>query len=281
MNSNISNLVCPYCHEQIHYEENIIKCLSCDNEYPQKKGYLELLPGNKIGENDTDWQVRQEEMENWYRDLLKDRETARSVFKHDYSTFSKYFKELSGNILDLGGGIGIIRHYLSKENNYVVVDPSLDWINMDWKVLSDSYPCLNERLNYILGVGEYLMFEDNTFDVVLSLWSINHVNDPNKVFQEINRVLKSKGRLFIILEDMEPKWVDFFSKSFFKQFRIIRYLTLVKHKIIKNLSFKKWPIQADHIEINERDLQKWLKSQFHKSKREWKGRYLTYEFIKK
>ncbi len=40
---------------------------------------------------------------------------------------------------------------------------------------------------------ENLPFSANTFDVVISLWVLEHLSDPEKVFKEIARVLKPSG----------------------------------------------------------------------------------------
>jgi SAM-dependent methyltransferase len=42
----------------------------------------------------------------------------------------------------------------------------------------------------VLGVGEYLPFQDNVFDAVISIAVLEHVRDPFKCASEISRVLK-------------------------------------------------------------------------------------------
>jgi Methyltransferase domain len=48
----------------------------------------------------------------------------------------------------------------------------------------------------VVGVGEYLPFEDNSFDAVLSIAVLEHVRDPFKCAREIIRVLKPGGDLY-------------------------------------------------------------------------------------
>jgi ubiquinone/menaquinone biosynthesis C-methylase UbiE len=45
--------------------------------------------------------------------------------------------------------------------------------------------------------AHHLQFEDNTFDIVLSLETYEHVFNPHKVIREIFRVLKPSGRLIL------------------------------------------------------------------------------------
>jgi len=45
-------------------------------------------------------------------------------------------------------------------------------------------------------MGEQLPFKDS-FDIVTCWDVLEHVQDPERVLREINRVLKSQGRLFI------------------------------------------------------------------------------------
>jgi SAM-dependent methyltransferase len=55
---------------------------------------------------------------------------------------------------------------------------------------------LTEKMNFILAdASQQLPFPDASFDVIISIDSINHLKDRNKVFSEFLRVLKNGGRL--------------------------------------------------------------------------------------
>ncbi|QMU27447.1 class I SAM-dependent methyltransferase [Adhaeribacter radiodurans] len=277
-----TDLFCPICKGNILYKEDLIICHSCSTKFLQEtQEYINLLPQNAIIKEESKWEERQEDMELWYKNLITDTISAVSVFEHDYTPLKLYFAQLTGNILDLGGGVGVVRHYLSDKSNYIVVDPSADWLSSDWKLLSNAYPCLNTKPNFVMGVGEFLMFADNTFDSVLSLWSINHVSNPAKVFHEVQRVLKRGGRFFIVFEDMEPLWRDFLDKSLLKYFGLNGLTRMLKSKIRTALFNQKWPVQSDHIFITDKDIQQWSNSRFNQIQRKWIGTYLTYEFVKK
>jgi SAM-dependent methyltransferase len=56
----------------------------------------------------------------------------------------------------------------------------------------------------VLGVGEYLPFQDNVFDAVVSVAVLEHVHNPLKCASEISRVLKHGGELFCCLPFLQP-----------------------------------------------------------------------------
>ncbi len=56
----------------------------------------------------------------------------------------------------------------------------------------------------VLGVGEHLPFESNTFDAVFSIAVLEHVRDPFRCAAEIARVLKRGGRLYCCMPFLQP-----------------------------------------------------------------------------
>jgi len=87
-------------------------------------------------------------------------------------------------ILDAGCGNGnyIIDENRSKISWAVGVDVSQDFVSKNI--------CLDE---IIISNLEALPFESNKFDAVISLWVLEHLQNPTKVFAEIVRVLKPGG----------------------------------------------------------------------------------------
>lgn len=53
--------------------------------------------------------------------------------------------------------------------------------------------CLDE---IVFGNLEKLTFKNNSFDSVISLWVLEHLENPAKVFKEIHRVLRPNGLFF-------------------------------------------------------------------------------------
>lgn len=56
------------------------------------------------------------------------------------------------------------------------------------------------------GVGENIPFKRNTFDAVVSLYTIEHVQNVDKVIKESLRVLKSRGYIYMIIPNYGSFW---------------------------------------------------------------------------
>jgi len=90
-------------------------------------------------------------------------------------------KYMGGLILD--NGAGLRNKYLPNVVNFEIADlPTTD----------------------VLGVGEALPFKSNSFDAVFSLAVLEHVKDPFKCAQEIERVLKPGGKLYVAVPFLQP-----------------------------------------------------------------------------
>lgn len=90
-------------------------------------------------------------------------------------------KNPNGLILDCGSGLRGV--YYSNVYNYEIVD----YITTD-----------------IIGVGEVLPFEDETFDAVISIAVLEHVKDPFRCAAEIIRVLKKGATLLSCIPFLQP-----------------------------------------------------------------------------
>ncbi len=89
-------------------------------------------------------------------------------------------------VLDAGCGNG---NYIIDENRN-----NIKWaVGVDVSISATGKNiCLDEIIETSL---ENLPFPDNTFDCVLSLWVFEHLENPQKVLDEIHRVLKPGGLL--------------------------------------------------------------------------------------
>jgi len=111
---------------------------------------------------------------------------------------------LSGRILDIGGGHGFLRKFLSDGTEYICIDPWTDAQNHAYKLthnqkLYELFPFLHEPFCFIVGYGEKLPFADNTFDWVHIRSVLDHTADPACVLLESKRVLKPNGSLLLNL----------------------------------------------------------------------------------
>jgi ubiquinone/menaquinone biosynthesis C-methylase UbiE len=212
------------------------------------------------------WGQRQAFCENWYDSLSP--EQIQDVFISDYRPYVSTLQSLSGRVLDVGGGCGFAGHYLSQDvSQYLVVDPSLNWRAPKWRDF------LTRSCEFVVGVGELLPFRASSFDVVLSMWSLNHAQHPEQMCTEMIRVLKTGGKIVCILEESEPLWSDLlsFSTSFGD----------ISRAVIRKLLGRVRPVAEDHIFIPEHSLMNWFG--VHRCRcveREWRGGYLYFVFVK-
>lgn len=215
-------------------------------------------------------------MERSYEDLRRDPAEAARAFAYDYAPLAGYLGSLRGRVLDIGGGLGVTRHWLGPDVRYTLVEPSASWTASRWSALTATFPCLLQPPAQARAVGEELPFADRTFDAVLGLWVLNHAAAPERMVDEAARVLRAGGRLLIVLEDMEPTWRDLIGG---------RYPPGAPHAPSARLrklstTLRPWPLQEDHVRIRERALRRWLRGRFLGVRREWLGVYLGYEGVR-
>src|SRR5262245_52737238 len=93
------------------------------------------------------------------------------------------------NVLDLGCGRGGIAEVIWREVRLAAgIDP-------DFASLTSHRAA---GMPVVRGVGEKLPFTTESFDVVVSVWVLEHLADPLATFLEVRRVLKPGGH-FIFL----------------------------------------------------------------------------------
>ena len=93
------------------------------------------------------------------------------------------------SVLDLGAGTGVmseLAYRCNKEFNYVAVDPADGMLKYT-----------PEYVETHIATAEELPFEDNSFDAVLIGEALHHFSNPELAFEEVVRVLKKDGKLFI------------------------------------------------------------------------------------
>jgi ubiquinone/menaquinone biosynthesis C-methylase UbiE len=101
------------------------------------------------------------------------------------------------HLLDLGCGTGwAVRYAASLVNNqggFYGIDISPKMIE---KAKSNSSDCKN--VYFYQENAEQLHFDNDFFDFIICSNSFHHYFSPDKVLSEVYRVLKSKGRIYIL-----------------------------------------------------------------------------------
>lgn len=99
------------------------------------------------------------------------------------------------DVLEIGPGPGWIGIWMAQENptlNIIGLELSEDMIRVANKNKMEEN--VQDRVQYIKGNAENMdLFANNSFDVVFSNASLHHWVNPEKVFNEISRVLKPNG----------------------------------------------------------------------------------------
>ena len=108
----------------------------------------------------------------------------------------KHINHHNGRVLEVGVGTGLsLKHY----------DPHLEvtGIDVSTHMLAKARKKVRKKaLNHVTGIHEMdaraMEFPDNHFDVVVAMYLISVVPDPEKVIAEMARVCKSGGEVVIV-----------------------------------------------------------------------------------
>ena len=105
-------------------------------------------------------------------------------------------------ILDAGAGTGRLAVELAKRGAFVT---ALDISGEMLKVLAGK----SKYIELAVGDVEYMPFEKNAFDWVMSAFVIVHLKDPTRFFDEVYRVLKDGGKFLVTnINQKEPPEVE-------------------------------------------------------------------------
>lgn len=121
-------------------------------------------------------------------------------YKARKSQLTKWFDELSGselNVLDLGSATGGNTLHLSKMGHSVTSVEYSD-IGVAIQKTKGLFPIQADARN--------LPFSNNSFEVVICLDVLEHIEEDDLVIQEIHRVLKSGGRFLISVPEDPKMW---------------------------------------------------------------------------
>lgn len=105
---------------------------------------------------------------------------------------------LQGRVLDVGTGFGMLAITLAQKNPSVEViglDISVAMIEAGKRVVAEKD--LAPRISFETADARSMPFPDGYFDGVVSYGSLHHWSEPEMVFNEINRVRKPAGTIYI------------------------------------------------------------------------------------
>ncbi len=139
--------------------------------------------------------------------------------KYIHPTWENYLKDLPINkdskILDVGCGRGDIAIHLAKKAKLVIgIDYSKDGISIANKIREGLDKSIQKKTKFKIMDIKKIYFPNNYFDTVICIDVLEHLykTEAEKAMQEISRVLKKNGTLFVhtgpnkILYDIVYKW---------------------------------------------------------------------------
>jgi len=124
------------------------------------------------------------------------------------ANFAQYRQELladvEGEVLEIGFGTGLnLAYYPERIHKIVTVDANPGMLALAQKRIQASPVTVEQRLLS----GENLTMPDNSFDSVVSTWTLCSIANVAQALKEIYRVLKPGGRFFFVEHGLsnEPK----------------------------------------------------------------------------
>ena len=106
-----------------------------------------------------------------------------------------------GDVIELGFGSGLnLPHYSSAVRHLEAVEPS----DVAWRLSSHRRQDSPIDVDRTARDAQSLPFEDDSFDVAVSTWTMCSVPDIESALAELRRVLKPGGRLHFIEHGLAP-----------------------------------------------------------------------------
>jgi len=107
-----------------------------------------------------------------------------------------------GDVLEIGFGTGLnLPHYPPSVRKITTVDPNLGMNRLAQRRIKKSGIVVDQRLLS----GERLPFADNSFDCVVSTFTLCSIGDVHQALGEVHRVLKPGGRFLFLEHGLSPE----------------------------------------------------------------------------
>ncbi|MEM8537043.1 MAG: bifunctional 2-polyprenyl-6-hydroxyphenol methylase/3-demethylubiquinol 3-O-methyltransferase UbiG [Pseudomonadota bacterium] len=130
---------------------------------------------------------------NWWSDDIRWVRTLKNMVPGRLAWFDKAIDWTGKDVLDLGCAGGFMAEALDDRGATVTgIDPAAEAIAAAKSHAAQE----NRNIRYDVCVGEALPYDDQSFDAVVCVDVLEHVQDLNKVIKEIARVLRPGGILF-------------------------------------------------------------------------------------
>lgn len=216
--------------------DNSLKSTKSKDIYKQKS----LKDSKALQKEDTSWHS----VADWYSNHLKEEDTYHN--KVVKPNLFRILENIKGKtVLDLACGNGYFSYQLASEGAKVIgVDAGRDLIKIAKDNLKNlkTNPSKGNNLDleyFVSDAGNLGMIDSGTIDIAICSLAIQNIEDVGSVMKEVYRVLKSNGRMIIIMNHpvlRTPKISHWgYDKTYNIQYRRLdAYMTESKNKIDMN-----------------------------------------------
>src|SRR5688500_4189989 len=145
--------------------------------------------------------------------------------KHKF--FAIVNKYPNGRLLEIGVGNGAHFKYYSTHE--------VTGIDTSHGMLAKARKHLKSNIQLCKMNGETLLFPNDVFDYVVLSHVIAVVEDPEKLLEEVYRVLKPNGRVFILNHFTPRNWLRYIDKTFESISRLVFFKSLFHISNVRNI----------------------------------------------
>ncbi len=163
-------------------------------------------------------------------------------------TFSGPWQGLK--VLEIGCGEGTLLKMLAARNEVHGVDISKSGVE---RTVEKGIPC-----HHLDASNESLPYPDGFFDVVITLETIEHVENPHRMLWEIKRVLKSGGALLISIPG-EAVYHPFIYPGLFTRRSFSEFLGVNSFEVLQIKGWGQAPMLAHWVKRVREGRNAWLK----------------------
>ena len=191
---------CPKDKHTLRIKDTHLVCDECGGQYPTTSGYPDFRLQSFVDSNRMkDWRQSQEAYEG--SELYVNVETEMANLRGCCEIY-KRLPPLVGRFLDVGGGYGLVRYFLSSETEYLCLDPWPGALIQAHRLAQDnlyskSFPFIGNSFAFVCGHGESLPLLPRTFDWIHMRSVMDHFANPHEALNEAQRVMRPNGYLVI------------------------------------------------------------------------------------
>ncbi len=161
-----------------------------------------------------------------------------------FVTVSRRWGITSGEVLDVGTGTGLLAIQFAKRIPGVTV-VGLDLSDVVLELARDTAQAseVASRVTFKHGDAQDMPFDDDVFDLVVSSNTLHLIENPVRMFDEIQRVLKPMGKFFI--SDFRRSWLGILTSHIRASYSPKEVENLLRRSKLRN-----WEVQDRFFWLN-------------------------------